>query len=702
MTGIIRKVLLAFGITFSALSGNASSPDDSIKVVKGQVSDYYISITKQYEIAGTVTDDRGNPLEGATVMFFASPVHCNTDAAGRYTLKATDNDLHLYVYYPGKLFANVIRTTADREVKIVMGTDTRKAAQRRPARATKWYDPAYPAVNTYCNPMNISYNYEPYNDNVKQNGSFRSSADPMGLTYKDEYFLFSTNQGGFHYSKNLSNWEFSPASFQRFPTDDDLCAPAAFVSGDTLFYTGSTYEGLPVWYSTDPKSGRFKRAIERNTLPSWDPCLFLDDDGKLYLYYGSSNEYPLKGVQVSRDDFSPIGKIHDIMMLRPEEHGWERFGMNNDDMVTLRPFTEGADVIKQNGKYYFQYGAPGTEFKVYADGVYVSDSPLGPFTYQPHNPMSYKPGGFVQGVGHSGTFKDLKGNFWHVGTCMLSLKYKFERRIGLYPASFDRDGVMYTTTSFGDYPCWNADYDLKDPADRFTGWMLLSYRKPARVSGTDSIYASSNLTDENMRTYWAAETGDPGEWAEIDLGGCKQIKAIQINYYDHKSTQHNRANDLYYQYRIYSSNNGTDWTLAVDKSDNDKDTPHDYVELRETLPARYLKLENVHVPSGHFCLSGFRVFGFSEGEKPAAVRDFRVVRDKQDTRNAMISWSVSPGAYGYNIYYGTAPGKLYNCITVNGENSYDFRGMDVGTVYYFAVEALGESGRSALSKVLKR
>lgn len=550
--------------------------------------------------------------------------------------------------------------------------------------------------------MNISYNYEPYNNNVQSNGSFRSSADPMGLIYKDEYFLFSTNQGGFHYSKNLSDWEFAPASFQRRPTDDDMCAPAAFVSGDTLFYTGSTYEGLPVWYSASPKSGRFKRAIERNTLPSWDPCLFLDDDGKLYLYYGSSNEYPLKGVQVSRNDFRPVSKIYDIMMLRPEEHGWERFGMNNDDEVTLRPFTEGAYMTKHNGKYYFQYGAPGTEFKVYADGVYVSDSPLGPFTYQQHNPMSYKPGGFVQGVGHSGTFQDLKGNYWHVGTCMLSLKYKFERRIGLYPTTFDPDGVMYSTTAFGDYPCWNADYDIKNPADRFTGWMLLSYEKPVKVSSTDSIYSASNLTDENMRTYWAAKTGEPGEWIEIDLGAMKHIKAIQLNYYDHKSVQHNRANDLYYQYRIYSSDNGTDWTLAVDKSDNDKDVPHDYIELGETLDARYLKLENIHVPSGNFCLSEFRVFGNADGEKPLPVRNFKIVRDKQDKRNAMISWNPSSDAYGYNIYYGIAPEKLYNCITVNGADHYDFRGLDLGTTYYFAIEALNESGRSALSKVVKQ
>ena len=137
------------------------------------------------------------------------------------------------------------------------------------------------------------------------------------------------------------------------------------------------------------------------------------------------------------------------------------------------PFTEAPWIHKHNGKYYFQYGAPGTEFKVYADGVYVSDSPLGPFVYQKHNPMCYKPGGYVQGAGHGGTFRDVKGNYWHVATCMLSLKYKFERRIGLYPVAFDKDGVMYSSTAFGDYPNWAAPMDVKNPAERFTGWMLL-------------------------------------------------------------------------------------------------------------------------------------------------------------------------------------------------------------------------------------
>jgi xylan 1,4-beta-xylosidase len=688
-----------------ARSINSYDVSDTVKVVKGQVSNYYISVHHTYEITGCVIDEKGTPLEGATVMFFASPCHCNTDAHGNYHLIASDEDLSLYVYYPGKDFAKVTRKKDERKINITMREKTTAdmSLPRHKAEATPWFDPYQTGTSTYCNPLNISYNYEPYNNNVKAGGSFRSAADPMALTYKGHYMLFSTNQGGFHYSKNLSDWDFCQASFQRYPTDDDQCAPAAYVAGDTLFYTGSTYRGLPVWYTLNPWSGHWCQAIDRNTLPSWDPCLFLDDDGKLYLYYGSSNEYPIKGVEISRSDFAPISKIHDLVMLDPKQHGWERFGMNNDDEVTLKPFIEGSYMTKYKGKYYLQYGGPGTEFKIYADGVYVGDSPLGPFTYQKHNPMCYKPGGFVQGAGHGGTFADLNGNYWHVATCMLSLKYKFERRIGLYPVAFDKEGIMYSNTAFGDYPCWNADKNLQNPADRFTGWMLLSYGKKATVSSVDSIYAASNLTDENLRTYWAAKTGNPEEWAQVDLGAVKSVKAIQLNFYDQQTVQTNRANDLYYQYRIWASDNGTDWKLAVDKSDNDKDAPHDYIELKSELLTRYIKIENLHMPSeGCFCLSEIRIFGKADGERPATVKGLTVNRSRKDSRNALISWLPSVGAYGYNIYYGIAAGKMYNSITVLGSTSYDFRGLDADSHYCFTIEALGETGRSDLSKIIKK
>lgn len=711
----MNTILFAFLAISTVASANAKSmiAQDSIKVVKGQVSNYYIPVNNDYDVKGRVTDSQGKPLAGATVMWFASPAHCNTSADGTYTLRGNDGDKHLYVYYPGMRFANVMRESTQRTVDVVMeegdnsqgfdGTAWYNGANvlpRKAAIATEWYNPQKNSTTTYCNPLNISYNYEPYNNNVKAGGCFRSSADPMALTYKGEYLLFSTNQGGYHYSSNLSDWDFRTATFQRHPTDDDVCAPAAFVSGDTLFYAGSTYEGAPIWYSTNPASGRWKQAVTRSTLPSWDPGFFLDDDGKLYLYYGSSNEYPIKAVELSRETFAPISKIHDVVLLHPEVHGWERFGMNNDDEVTLKPFMEGAYLTKHDGKYYLQYGAPGTEFKVYADGVYVGDSPLGPFTYQKHNPMSYKPGGFVQGVGHGGTFCDLHGQYWHVGTCMLSLKYKFERRIGLYPVAFDKDGIMHSNTAFGDYPQKNADYIGND---RFTGWMLLSYKKNVTVSSTDSTLAAGNLSDENIRTYWSAKTGNAGEWLQMDLGAEKTVHAMQLNFYDRKTVQTMRANDTFYQYRIFASNDGKQWQLVVDKSDNDRDVPHDYVELQRPLRARYLRVENLHMPGGgNFCLSDFRVFGNADGDKPAVPSHLNVVRDKKDSRNGLISWNAVPGVYGYQVYYGIAPDKLYNCITVYDDTSYDFRGMDKGTEYWFAVQSLSETGASPLSKTIKR
>ena len=140
----------------------------------------------------------------------------------------------------------------------------------------------------------------------------------------------------------------------------------------------------------------------------------------------------------------------------------------------------------------------------------------------------------------------------------------------------------------------------------------------------------------------------------------------------------------------------------ADKSGNDRDVPHDYIELREALNTRYLRIENLHMPSGgNFCLSEVRVFGKAEGALPQTVKKFTVKRDKADGRNAMITWAPVEGAYGYNIYYGIAPDKLYHCITVNGETRYDMRGLDLGTDYHFAIEALAETGRSPLSKTVK-
>ena len=128
---------------------------------------------------------------------------------------------------------------------------------------------------------------------------------------------------------------------------------------------------------------------------------------------------------ISAKDLSYKGAYKPMLYLQPEEHGWERFG--RDHRSSIKPFMEGAWMTKHNGKYYLQYGAPGTEFNVYANGTYVGDHPLGPFTYAPYNPVSYKPGGFVTGAGHGNTFQDNFGNYWNTGTPWIAVNWNFER-----------------------------------------------------------------------------------------------------------------------------------------------------------------------------------------------------------------------------------------------------------------------------------
>jgi hypothetical protein len=674
----------------------------TIKVIKGQVSDYYITINQTALLHGKVQDNRGNPLHNVRVMVKHSPISAVTDEQGNYQLTVDNNDTLFVFYYPDKQWLEKKRQPNELQLNAVLLPESKQhPILRKAAQPTRWYNPAQDVLHTYCNPLNISYNFEFYNSTDSHNVACRSTADPMILTYKGEYYLFSTNQSGFFVSKDLAHWKFFYSGFQRKYNNDDQCAPAALAIGDTLLMIGSTYEDLPVWYSTHPKHERWKHLCETALLPHWDPDLFLDDDGRLYLYYGSSNEYPLMGVEYNRSSFRPESLIYNTLSLHPEIHGWERFGMNNDDSTTLNPFAEGSFMTKHDGKYYLQYAAPGTEFKVYADGVYTSNHPLGPFVYQKQNPFSYKPGGFVRGAGHGGTFEDFFGNYWHIATCMLSLREKFERRIALYPAGFDRDGILYANTSFGDYPTYIPKGKENHLKGNFTGWMLLSLHKKVWASSTDSVYLPANAADENMRTFWAAKTNHAGEWFCMDLGSIERVNALQINYYDYKANQYGRAMDLYHQYKIYASDDGNHWKLVVDKSDNNEDIPHDYVELQQPLYTRYLKIVNLHMPTGNFALMDFRVFGKGNSELPHSVQNFAAKRDRHDARNVLFSWNMDKNAYGYNILYGIAPDKCYNCITVYGDDRYKMRGLDKYTSYYCAIEALGESGVSKRSVPIK-
>ena len=295
---------------------------------------------------------------------------------------------------------------------------------------------------TYCNPVNIDYGYTPI-PNFSTWGVHRATADPVIVNYKGDFYLFSTNQWGYWWSNDMLNWKFISKKFLRpwnTGTYDELCAPAVGIIGDTMIVFDSTYTStFTLWMSTNPKANEWKPLVDSFEIGGWDPAFFTDDDGRLYMYNGSSNRYPVYGVELDRKTFKPIGTRTPMYLLEDWRYGWQRFGEHLDNTF-LDPFIEGAWMTKHKGKYYFQYGAPGTEFSGYADGVVVGERPLfdGGSTQSQSDPLSMKLGGFARGAGHGASFQDNSGNYWHVSTVMLSVKNNFERRIGIWPAGFDK------------------------------------------------------------------------------------------------------------------------------------------------------------------------------------------------------------------------------------------------------------------------
>ncbi|GGI27399.1 discoidin domain-containing protein [Pedobacter mendelii] len=549
---------------------------------------------------------------------------------------------------------------------------------------------------TYCNPINIDYGYTPF-ESFTEWGKHRATADPVIVNYKGDFYLFSTNQWGYWHSPDMLNWKFEERKFLRpwNKTKDELCAPAVGILGDTMVVFGSTYtKNFTLWMSTNPKANEWKPLVDSLEIGGWDPAFFTDDDGRFYMYNGSSNNYPVYGVELDRKTFKPKGTRMPMYILESWRYGWQRFGENMDNTF-LDPFIEGAWMTKHNGKYYFQYGAPGTEFSGYADGVVVGSKPLfydTQFTPQ-SDPLSFKAGGFSRGAGHGATFEDNSKNYWHVSTSIICVKNTWERRIGIWPTGFDKDDVMWTNTAFGDYPLY-LPAERKEGGPAGPGWMLINYKKPVTVSSTLGSFNANNAVDESIKTYWSAKTSNGNEWIQTDLGSLATVNAIQINYADQDAEFLGKQTNIYHQYKILSSTDGKKWTTLVDKSKNKTDVPHDYIELEKPVKTRFIKMVNIHMPTGKFAISGLRVFGNGNGAKPDSVKNLIVLRTEKDKRSAYIKWQPVDNAFAYNLYYGTAPDKLYNCIMIHDLNEYWFKAMDLKKTYYFSIEAINENGIS--------
>ena len=176
-----------------------------------------------------------------------------------------------------------------------------------------------------CNPVNINYRYQ-FNMDPRLHGRMqicREAADPSMILFHGRYYIFASMTLGVWVSDDLAHWEN-----HRLPKELPLYdyAPDVRVMGDWVYFCASRREENCDRYRTkDILNGPYEK-IE-GSFPFWDPNLFIDDDGRVYFYWGCSNITPIWGVELDPQTMQPISEKRVLVEGHPLKsvmNGWEK------------------------------------------------------------------------------------------------------------------------------------------------------------------------------------------------------------------------------------------------------------------------------------------------------------------------------------------------------------------------------------------
>lgn len=335
----------------------------------------------------------------------------------------------------------------------------------------------------------------------------------------------------------------------------------------------------------------------------FDPMLFSDGD-TLYLYWHQKALWgvALDGENPVRMACHPVELAHS----RPENE-WERYGEYNED--PRRSFMEGVWMYRHGDSYYLTFASPGTANGTYAIGAYRGTSPLGPFSYQKHNPVLRKTTGTVPGSGHGCIVDGPNGTIWAFTTSMVNNYHVFERRISLFPVGIDCNGDLFGLPC-RDVPQWIPGHDPHPEQGNEAGFLPVSVRTIAYASSCAAGRTADYAIDDYCRSWWQPESGDKEPFLAVDFKKDYNISALRILWAEPNIDHRAGIVSGPVRYRLYAQRKkGSEWVPILDCSANDTDYLIDY-RCFETIRARAVKLEITGTAPGvEIGILEFTIFG---------------------------------------------------------------------------------------------
>lgn len=322
----------------------------------------------------------------------------------------------------------------------------------------------FPLILPSCGKVSGNQNPEKEEVNSPEPGNPIYQADPSIFYHEGTYYLYGTNDNnadnGFlvYTSKDLNKWKANGYALRKGEAFGDwgFWAPQVWTHNGKFYMAYTANEKIAIAESTKPQ-GPFKQSVKQPLLSSYgqiDPYIFIDNDGKKYLYHvrlGGGNRI---WVAEMTDDFSAMKAGTNTECITATPGTWEHVN------AAAGRVAEGPTVIKENGLYYLFYSGNDFRHKDYAVGYATSNSVFGPWTRYAGNPIIHESVTNHPGSGHGDIVKGQADSLFYVFHTHNSGTSVIPRKSALLKLKLSRDGANQTVFSIekGSFKYLNFSY----------------------------------------------------------------------------------------------------------------------------------------------------------------------------------------------------------------------------------------------------